>query len=213
MDIDQVVEVCRHWQKPASWYMLFEVSAFRQEAVREYFKETTPETQSRLHRSSEILKRHTDSMDSLGDWIRLNRPDLIAEIPILDWTAQEREHIHEYCRAMQRIEAGILSSVVIPDAAEPKVEKPPAQSKQRNKTNKRWTVIDVEERIRLELNSSDPATHEKYLFASPDELESLIGCNRKTAMKTTFWTEHRDELQKAWRRKNTKGDRPLKQDL
>lgn len=87
------------------------------------------------------------------------------------------------------------------------------QQSTRNKTQRRWTVPEVEERIRLELNSGNAANEELYLFASADDLESLIGCNRKTAMDTVFWTEERDEKQREWRRKNTAGKRTRKRDI
>jgi hypothetical protein len=87
------------------------------------------------------------------------------------------------------------------------------KSSKRDKTQKRWTVQDVEDRIRLELKSSDAAAHEKYLFATADELQVLIGCGRKTAMNTPFWMQDREELQKEWRRKNSKGQRPREQDF
>ena len=80
------------------------------------------------------------------------------------------------------------------------------------RTEKDWTPQDVEQRIRLELTCGDAATEEQYLFATADELENLIGCDRKTAMKTTFWAD-RNELRKAWRRENSTGKRTRKRDI
>ena len=85
----------------------------------------------------------------------------------------------------------------------------------RDKSRKRWTVHQVDEHIREVLKSGDAATEEKYLFATADDLanETMIGCNRKTAMATTFWTEERDEKQQAWRRKHTAKKRTRKHDI
>lgn len=83
----------------------------------------------------------------------------------------------------------------------------------RNKTQKRWTVPEIEEHIREALTCGDAETEKKYLFASADELESMIGCNRKTAMETKFWTEDRAVKQQLWRRENNTGKRVRKRDI
>lgn len=81
------------------------------------------------------------------------------------------------------------------------------------RTEKGWTPQDVEHRIRLELNCGDAVTEKQYLFATADELENLIGCDRKTAMKTTFWRQDRIALRQAWRRENSTGKRTRKRDI
>ena len=150
----------------------------------------------------------------------------LSKLARLEWTVRSHQRVFdELAELRDHFEKGFSEDTIgqpvnqtasIPEAAAAALVVTPAimpRRSKRDKTQKRWTVQDVEERIRLELKSSDAATHEKYLFATADELELLIGCERKTAMKTLFWKEDRDPLQKAWRRKNTKGDRPLKQDL
>ena len=83
----------------------------------------------------------------------------------------------------------------------------------RDKSKKRWTATKVDEHIREALNSGDAPTEEQYLFATGNDLERMIGCNRKTAMDTKFWTEDRTELQQTWRRKHAKGKRPRLRDV
>ena len=95
---------------------------------------------------------------------------------------------------LERAAVAILEAVHLEPAAAAKLPKP-------DRTEKIWFPQDVEERIRLELNCGGE-TEKLYLFATADELESLIGCDRKTAMKTAFWTQDRIALRQAWRREN-----------
>jgi len=109
MERELAIEICRHWQRPRAWYNLFNIRKKQLDIVSEIAGSKIEDLQARLQRCSEWRKRHTDLLDALRDWVRQNRPDLIGELPVLDWAATEREHIQGYCKSMQRVEAGILS--------------------------------------------------------------------------------------------------------
>lgn len=108
MEREQAIEICRHWQRPRAWYNLIEIHKRQRDIVFDIAGNSVERTVAKLEQCSKWLKRHTDSLGALTDWVRLNRPDLIGELPVFDWTATEREHVRDYCKAMQRVETGIL---------------------------------------------------------------------------------------------------------
>ena len=121
-------------------------------------------------------------------------------------------------KRLERAAAGLqaIAGSYAPASTEPAAAETPAimlRRSKRDKTQKIWTVPKVQEHIREALNCGDAATEEKYLFATANELEGMIGCDRKTAMQTTFWKQDRDEKQKAWRLKNTAGKRTRQRDI
>lgn len=142
MDIEEALEICRYWQKPGSWRILFDAMNMRREFIRDHMRNTTAESQDRLTRSSKVLKRITDFQDALSEWIRQNRQDLIVEIPIVD--GEELEHIKDYCKSMQRVEAGILSgSPSTQTKAESIGRRPDADRTQRKNSGKNHRPWDA----------------------------------------------------------------------
>lgn len=135
----------------------------------------------------------------MPDFTTIRREPGLTVATVTDNATDWKERAKDHAEILEAV-AGWLS------------EEPPMKPPKPDRTEKVWTPQDVEKRIRLEL-SCGGETETQYLFATADELASLIGCDRKTAMKTTFWKQDKIELRQSWRLKNGSGKRTRKRDI
>ena len=183
MDIEQALQLCRHWQRPRAWYNIFNIRKRQVEICFDIVGKRVVDVQARVLQYSALLKQRTDSLDALSEWMRLNRPDLIAELPVLDWTTTDSEHVQRYCAAMLRVESGILCGPVdspqVPAASDKQTGKPKRGAKPKYDCPKATEKLIVGGWKSRQGRFKCKADLAKHLELSVELVKAVIDRNRK----------------------------------